>query len=51
MLGSFKANFDVAVKANFVVATVVICVHAGNIIYAVIKSDKRILTQDVVVGI
>ena len=47
LLGSFKANFDVTVRVDFVVATVVISDYTGDIIYAV---TKRFFTQDGAVG-
>ncbi|KAE7996355.1 hypothetical protein FH972_001086 [Carpinus fangiana] len=47
LLGSFKANFDVAVRADLAVVTVVISEHADDIIYA---ATKRIFTQDAAVG-
>jgi dihydroorotase len=47
LLGSFKANFDVAVRADLAVAAMVINYHADDIIYA---TTKRIFMQDAAVG-
>jgi hypothetical protein len=47
LLGTTKANFDVALSSNFVVATMVVSDSRSNIIGG---TTKKILTKDVALG-